>query len=168
MPTTGLRERKKQETRQRLRSQVAVSRGGKTELQSLVDRTRDLPPPGLDLPADAKLPDSLVFSSASSRAVFMAIARFSGLNVVFDPTTRLWTIYWADSHGLKLDGGTVGSFDGDTGEFFAREVFAGKSIIVRFLWDKRDPEAPVWSAAFSDDEGETWEWNWRAHFARLP
>ena len=94
---------------------------------------------------------------------------FEGFTLrLFDPTTRLWTIYWADSHGLKLDGGKVGSFDGDTGEFFAREVFAGKSIIVRFLWDKRDPEAPVWSAAFSDDEGETWEWNWRAHFARLP
>ncbi len=47
------------ETRQRLRNKIAVSRGGKTELQTLVDRTRDLPPPGLDLPDDATLPDSL-------------------------------------------------------------------------------------------------------------
>jgi hypothetical protein len=37
---------------------------------------------------------------------------------------------------------------------------------VRFHWDKRNPEAPVWSAAFSVDEGQTWEWNWYAHFAR--
>jgi general secretion pathway protein D len=76
------------DTRQRLRTKVAVSRGGKTELQALVDRTRDLPPPGLDLPEDARLPDSLVFSSASSRAVFTAIARFSGLNIVFDAAFR--------------------------------------------------------------------------------
>jgi general secretion pathway protein D len=80
------------ETRQRLRTKIAVTREGKTELQTLVDRTRDLPPPGLDLPADATLPDSLVFSSASSRAVFTAIARFSGLSVVFDSTFRDSTI----------------------------------------------------------------------------
>ena len=30
---------------------VAVAREGKTELQTLIERTRDLPPPGLDLPA---------------------------------------------------------------------------------------------------------------------
>ena len=32
-------------------------------------------PPGLELPADVKLPDSLVFSNASSRMVFMALGR---------------------------------------------------------------------------------------------
>ena len=76
------------ETRQFLRNKISVSRGGKTELQTLLDRTRDLPPPGLDLPEDATLPDSLLFSSASSRAVFTALARFSGLNIVFDTAFR--------------------------------------------------------------------------------
>jgi general secretion pathway protein D len=80
------------DARQRLRTKVSVSRGGKTELQTLVERTRNLPPPGLELPEDARLPDSLVFSAASSRAVFTAIARFSGLNVVFDPSFRDSTI----------------------------------------------------------------------------
>lgn len=92
---------------------------------------------------------------------------FEGFTLrLFDPQTRLWTIYWADSKDVKLDGGKVGSFDGDTGEFFARDVFAGKNIIVKFLWDKRNTEAPVWSAAFSADEGQTWEWNWYAYFTR--
>jgi hypothetical protein len=92
---------------------------------------------------------------------------FEGFTLrLFDPQTRLWTIYWADSNGVKLDAGKVGSFDGDIGEFFARDVFAGKNIIVKFHWDKRNPEAPVWSAAFSADEGQTWEWNWHAYFAR--
>jgi hypothetical protein len=92
---------------------------------------------------------------------------FEGFTLrLFDPQTRLWTIYWADSQGVRLDGGKRGSFDGDIGEFFAREVFAEKNIIVRFRWDKRDLEAPVYSAAFSADEGRTWEWNWYAYFAR--
>jgi hypothetical protein len=92
---------------------------------------------------------------------------FEGFTLrLFDPKTRLWTIYWADSNAVSLDGGKIGSFDGDTGEFFARDVFAGKEIVVKFHWDKQNPEAPVWSAAFSVDEGQTWEWNWYAHFAR--
>jgi len=85
---------------------------------------------------------------------------------LFDPQTRLWTIYWADSNAVKLDGGKVGSFDGEIGDFFAREVFAGKDIIVKFHWEKHNPEAPIYSAAFSVDEGQTWEWNWYAYFAR--
>ena len=85
---------------------------------------------------------------------------------LFDPRTRLWTIYWADSNAVRLDGGKVGSFNGGIGDFFARDVFAGKNIVVKFHWDKRSSEAPVWSAAFSVDEGQTWEWNWHAYFAR--
>jgi hypothetical protein len=92
---------------------------------------------------------------------------FEGFTLrLFDPQTRLWTIYWADSDTARLDGGKVGSFDGDIGEFFSREVIAGKDVVVKFLWDKRNPEAPVWSAAFSVDEGKTWEWNWHAYFTR--
>ena len=86
-PTDAAVDTLLRETRQRLRTKIAVSRGGKTELETLIDRSRDLAPSGFELP-DAKLPDSLVFSSASSRAVFIAIARFAGLNVVFDPTFR--------------------------------------------------------------------------------
>jgi len=71
-----------------LRARVAVSQDGKTQLQSLIERTRDLPPAGLDLPADAKLPDSLVFREASTRDIYTALARFAGVSVVFDPAFR--------------------------------------------------------------------------------
>lgn len=76
------------DTRLKLRARLAVSRDGKTELQSLVERSRNLAPPGLDLPTGVKLPESLVFSNASSRMVFMAVGRFAGLSVVFDPAFR--------------------------------------------------------------------------------
>lgn len=91
---------------------------------------------------------------------------FEGLTVrLFDPQTRLWTIYWADSNAVKLDDGKVGSFDGNVGEFFGREVVTDKNIIVKFHWDKSKPKAPVYSRAFSADEGRTWEWNWYSTFS---
>ena len=80
------------DTRQKVRARLAASHEGKTDLQSLIERTRALPPPGLDLPPDVKLPDSLVFSNASSRMVFMALARFANLSLVFDPAFRDATI----------------------------------------------------------------------------
>jgi hypothetical protein len=90
---------------------------------------------------------------------------FEGLTVrLFDPQTHLWTIYWADSNTAKLDGGKVGSFDGDEGDFFGREVVNGKDVIVKFHWNKRNPKAPIYSRAFSDDAGRTWEWNWFSNF----
>jgi general secretion pathway protein D len=76
------------ETRNRLRAKIAVSREGKTELQALIDRTRDLPAPGLDLPADIKMPESLYFPNTSSRNVFLAIAKIAGVSIGFDPTFR--------------------------------------------------------------------------------
>lgn len=91
---------------------------------------------------------------------------FEGLTVrLFDPRTRLWTIYWADSNAMKLDDGKVGSFDGDEGDFFGREVVAGKDVIVKFHWDKRNAKAPIYSRAFSVDAGRTWEWNWYSTFS---
>src|SRR3954469_21735178 len=75
-------------TRNKLRTRVAVAREGKTELQTLIDRTRDLPPPGLDLPPNARMPASLTFRDAGSRDVFTAIARFAGISLIFDATFR--------------------------------------------------------------------------------
>jgi general secretion pathway protein D len=74
--------------RSAMRARVSVAKEGKTQLQTLIERTRDLPAPGLDLPADARIPDSLTFRSASSRDVFTALARFAGISVIFDPSFR--------------------------------------------------------------------------------
>jgi len=76
------------DTRQRVRTKLAVAREGRTELEALIERSRDLAPPGLSLPAGIKLPDSLVFSNASSRMVFMALGRLAGVNLVFDTGFR--------------------------------------------------------------------------------
>jgi hypothetical protein len=85
---------------------------------------------------------------------------------LFNPKTRLWSIYWADSNLVTLDVPQVGSFENGVGKFYARDVFEGKNIIVLFKWDTNNPDSPVWSQAFSADEGQSWEWNWYMTFRR--
>jgi len=79
---------------------------------------------------------------------------------LFDPKTKLWSLYWVASNRGVLDPPVVGSFKNNIGHFFAKDTFNGKPIIVVFRWDIRDKNKPVWSQAFSADNGKTWEWNW--------
>ena len=74
--------------RTELRTQAATERGGKTDLETLIERARSLPPLGADLPADAKLPADLVFPQASARVVYTALAKFANISLVFDPEFR--------------------------------------------------------------------------------
>jgi len=93
---------------------------------------------------------------------------FVGMSLrLFDPKTRLWSIYWADVNktGL-LEAPVQGSFHGSVGVFCTKDTFHGKDILVKFEWDKTDPENSVWRQAFSDDKGETWEWNWYMYISR--
>lgn len=87
-PTDGDIESALKDVRTQLRTKVAIAREGKTELQTLVERARDTPPAGMDLPANVKMPASLVFRDAGSRDVYLAIARFANLSISFDPTFR--------------------------------------------------------------------------------
>jgi hypothetical protein len=92
---------------------------------------------------------------------------FEGMTLrLFNPVTKLWSIYWADSNVGVLDPPVLGSFNNSTGEFYGKDIFQGKAIIVKFNWDKTDPEKPVWSQAFSEDGGNTWEWNWYMYMTK--
>jgi hypothetical protein len=85
---------------------------------------------------------------------------FEGIALrLFNPKTKLWSIYWADSNVGVMDPPVVGSFEGNIGKFYCKDKFNGKDIVVLFLWDKTDPNNPVWSQAFSPDNGKTWEVN---------
>ena len=77
------------DARQKLRTKLAVIHAGRTDLENLIDRTRDLPAPGLDLPENTKLPASLVFGTgATARAVFLAVGRFANISTIFDSAFR--------------------------------------------------------------------------------
>jgi hypothetical protein len=93
---------------------------------------------------------------------------FEGMTLrLFNPATRLWSIYWADSNAVTMDPPVVGSFHESIGHFFTKDTYNGQEIIVRFNWDATNPEQPVWSQAFSADKGKTWEWNWYMYFNRV-
>jgi hypothetical protein len=78
---------------------------------------------------------------------------------LFNLKTKLWSIYWADKNSGALDPPVVGSFENNIGHFFCKDIFKGRNIIVVFRWDVRNPNLPIWSQAFSIDNGKTWEWN---------
>ena len=85
---------------------------------------------------------------------------FEGIAIrLFNPQTKLWSIYWADSNVGVMDPPVVGSFEGNIGKFYCKDKYKGKDIVVVFIWDKTDPDNPVWSQAFSPDNGKTWEVN---------
>jgi general secretion pathway protein D len=68
-------------------TKVAIERDGKTELESLIERSRTLEAPGTELP-DVRLPAALTFRDARARDVYTALARFAEVNLVFDPQFR--------------------------------------------------------------------------------
>jgi hypothetical protein len=86
---------------------------------------------------------------------------FEGLTLrLFDPKTRLWSLYWIASNTGRIEAPVVGSFDQNgVGHFFGKDTLNGKPILVVFRWDARNKERPIWGQAFSQDNGKTWEWN---------
>jgi general secretion pathway protein D len=87
-PTNPDIDQELRSTRNELRTKVAVDREGKSQLESVIERAREMPPPGLDLPADGRMPASVVFRDASSRDVFVTIGRFANITLGFDSAFR--------------------------------------------------------------------------------
>ena len=125
-PSNGEIDDELRSTRNKLRTRVAVAREGKTELESLVERTRDLPPPGLDLPAGVKMPASLIFRDANSREVFTAIARLANISLIFDTAFRDQALT-VDLRNASLED-SLNTVAGATRSFF--RVTAPRSVAV--------------------------------------
>jgi general secretion pathway protein D len=125
-PTSGEIDDELRSMRNKLRAKVAVAREGKTELESLIERTRDLPPPGLDLPGGVKMPASLVFREANSREVFTAIARLANISLIFDTSFRDQALT-VDLRNSSLDD-ALNTVAGATRTFF--RVTAPRTVVV--------------------------------------
>src|SRR6478736_1603920 len=125
-PTSADVEDELHATRNKLRAKIAVAREGKTELQTLIERARDLPPPGLDLPPNVKMPASLTFRDASSRDVFTTISRFGDISLIFDPAFRENAIT-VDLRNSTLED-ALNTVAGATRTFF--RVAAAKTVVV--------------------------------------
>ena len=117
-----------------------------TEFESTVENSAGLQGMGNFDVVRRQLPDGKVYEGRTVRT--------------FDPQTRLWRLYWMDSNGGPIDPPVLGSFKDGIGLFFCKDYQVGRPVIVVFRWDKTNPQQPVWSQAFSDDNGKTWEWNY--------
>ena len=125
-PSSGDVDTELRATRNKLRAKVAVAREGKTELQTLIDRTRDLPSPGMDLPSGVKMPASLTFRDASSRDVYAAISRLANISLIFDSSFREAPVT-VDLRNTTLED-ALSTIAGATRTFF--RVTAPKTIVV--------------------------------------
>jgi hypothetical protein len=85
---------------------------------------------------------------------------------LFNPTTRLWSLYWVDSVRKVLDPPLVGSFESGVGKFYCDDVFEGKPIVICFTWSEITEQSATWEQAFSADNAASWETNWTMKFTR--
>ena len=78
----------------------------------------------------------------------------------YNPATHQWRLYWANSKNGIMDPPQIGEFKNGRGEFYAQDIFNGKSILIRFLWTNLTTSTPHFEQSFSADGGKTWEVNW--------
>jgi hypothetical protein len=87
---------------------------------------------------------------------------------LFNPNTHQWSLNAVNSSVGVVDTPTVGAFKNGRGEFYDREDFNGRPIVVRFVITSRSSDAFHFEQAFSADSGKTWEVNWIADDTRIP
>ena len=84
----------------------------------------------------------------------------------YDLQAARWSIWWVDARTMRLEPPVHGQFNDGLGIFQGEDTFAGKPILVRFLWSDITPDSARWEQAFSDDGGANWEPNWIMIFKR--
>jgi hypothetical protein len=92
---------------------------------------------------------------------------FIGMSLrLFNPQTKLWSIYWMSNQTGKLEPPVVGGFKDGIGIFEGDDVLEGRPIRVCFTWSEITATSALWEQAFSDDGGQTWEKNWIMRMTR--
>jgi hypothetical protein len=79
---------------------------------------------------------------------------------------------WADWYLAQSDLSTIapplyGRFSDGVGTFYAREIFEGRSVLVRGQFASLKESEARWEQAFSPDDGVTWETNWIMRYLRV-
>ena len=85
---------------------------------------------------------------------------------LFNPQTGQRSLYWANRKDGKVVVPQIGQFKDGHGEFYAQDMFDGKSIFVRFDWTNMT-NSPHFEQSFSEDGGKTWEANWISNQTRV-
>jgi hypothetical protein len=91
-----------------------------------------------------------------------------GLTVrLFNPKTREWRLYWANSRDGLVVVPQIGQFKAGHGEFYAQDTLDEKSILVKFDWSGMMSKSPHFEQSFSNDGGKSWEVNWISDQTRV-
>lgn len=85
---------------------------------------------------------------------------------LYNPESRQWYLYWANSRSGTLGTPNVGEFKKGRGEFYSQDQFNGRTIMVRQIYSDITQNSYNFEQAFSDDGGKTWEANWVASLTR--
>jgi len=85
---------------------------------------------------------------------------------LYNPSSRQWSLNWANSAVGILDQPMIGEFRKGHGEFVDRQTFNGRTISVRNVFLDITADSSRFEQAFSDDGGKTWETNWIMTFTR--
>jgi hypothetical protein len=97
--------------------------------------------------------------------MFIPARGFTGMTLrLYDPQTKLWSIYWSDTKSHRLFPPMIGRFENGAGEFFGDDTEGGKPVRVRFHWT--GGASPRWEQSMSADGGKNWELNWMMKFER--
>jgi hypothetical protein len=92
---------------------------------------------------------------------------------IFNPETKLWSIYWLDNKtgGMDKTGSlqapVVGKFIKGVGIFEGDDMWDDTPIRVRYKWSVLSADSATWEQSLSADGGKTWETNWIAHHSRV-
>jgi hypothetical protein len=85
----------------------------------------------------------------------------------YDPQTSTWSDYSVDlTDGSVVFPPAVGRFSDGRGALYDRETYAGRSIVVRGVFDSITPRSCRFVQSFSADDGKTWEPNLVVSFTR--
>ena len=96
-----------------------------------------------------------------------ATTHFQGLSLfLYNPASHQWSHTFANIDNGTLGQPLIGEFKNGRGEFFNRELFHGRAILVRFVWSAITPDSHHVEQSFSDDGGKTWEPNFVATLTR--
>jgi len=78
----------------------------------------------------------------------------------YNPSSRQWSIYGSSVRTGVFDPPVVGQFSSGHGEFYGSDMWEGRAVTVRYMWQSVSRDKTHFEQAFSQDGGKTWEVNW--------
>jgi hypothetical protein len=92
---------------------------------------------------------------------------FQGLTLrLYDPHTRQWILYWANSDDGILHEPLIGEFKGGRGVFYGQNTYSGRVVFVRSVYFDIKPDSYRFAQGLSDDGGKDWRTDFTALVTR--